>query len=420
MFAIERVHAREILDSRGRPTVEVEVSVKGASGRAAAPSGASTGATEALEIRDHDDRYHGRGVRKAVQNVNGYLARALKGLDVRRLRTVDRALVRQDPTKDKHIMGGNAITATSLACAKCAANAMGIEFYHFIDPYARKMPVPMFNVINGGKHAGSGLAIQEFMIVPRGARKFSEALRMGSEIYEILGNVLEKKYGAVARGVGDEGGYAPRIKTTREALDAIEKAIRQAGYGKHVVLALDCAATSFYDVKKKTYLVDGKHLARDNLISYYRDLCRDYPIVSIEDPLDEQDFGGFAYARKRLGKVLVVGDDLLTTNLERLQKAEALGSVSALLLKVNQVGTLTEALDAAVFAHGNGMKVIVSHRSGETCDDSIADIAVGIGAELIKAGAPARGERVAKYNRLLRIEEKLGDKAMFLGASAFA
>jgi len=420
MFGIERVHGREILDSRGRPTVEVDVFTKNAMGRCAAPSGASTGSTEALEIRDRNDRYHGRGVRKAVDNVNTSIAVALRGLDVRRQRTIDQALVRLDPTKDKHVMGGNAITATSLACARCAANSMGMQLYEFLDPHARKLPVPMFNVINGGKHSDSGLAIQEFMIVPRGVRKFSEALRAGSEIYEELGTILEKKYGAGARAVGDEGGYAPRVKTTRDALDAMEKAIKNSGYGKHVVLALDCAASSFYDEKKRTYLVDGKHMARDNLINYYRELCKSYPIASIEYPLFEQDYGGFAYARKKLGKVLVVGDDLLTTNLARLQHAVELGSVSALLMKVNQVGTLSEALDAAMFAKGNGLKVIVSHRSGETCDDSIADLAVGIGAELIKAGAPARGERVAKYNRLLRIEERLGDRAMFLGASAFA
>jgi len=418
MYAIERVRAREVLNSRGRPTVEVDVFTSSAFGRAASPSGASKGATEAVEIRDNNDRYNRRGVRKAVGNVNNYIANALRGLDVRRMRRIDRALVRLDPTSNKHVMGGNAITATSLACARCAANAMGMQLYEFFDPYARAMPVPMFNVINGGMHAGSGLSIQEFMILPTGARKFSEALRMGAEIYEELGNVLEKKYGASARGVGDEGGYAPKMKKTREALNAIEKAVKRTGYGKKVVMALDCAATSFYKKKKKFYMMDGKHMSRDNVISFYRELCREYPIVSIEDPLYEQDFGGYAYAKRRLNKAIIVGDDLLTTNLERLQRAVALDSVGALLLKVNQVGTLTEALDSAAFARGNGMKVIVSHRSGETCDDSIADIAVGIGAEMIKAGAPARGERVAKYNRLLRIEEYMDGKATYVGSSA--
>jgi len=315
-------------------------------------------------------------------------------------------------------MGGNAITATSLACARCAANSMGMQLYQFIAPYARTLPVPMFNVINGGRHAGSGLAVQEFMIVPRIARNFAEALRMGCEIYGELGAVLTKKYGSKARGVGDEGGYAPPIKKTRDALEAMEEAVRRSGYSKRVVFALDCAATGFYDEKHRTYAIDGRKMARDNLIDYYRELCREYPIKSMEDPLAENDFGGFAYAMKRLRGILIVGDDLLTTNLKRLQKAVEIGSVSALLLKVNQVGTLTEALDAYAYAKGNGLKVIVSHRSGETCDDSIADIAVGIGAEMIKAGAPARGERVAKYNRLLRIEEAMGDKAMYMGASA--
>ncbi len=418
MFPIRRVHAREILDSRGRPTVEVEVYTKHAFGRAAAPSGASTGATEAHEVRDKDDRYNKRGVKKAVRNVNNYIHNALRGLDVRKMRRVDRALVKLDPTSDKHAMGGNAITATSLACARCASHAMHMQLYQFLDPEARTLPVPMFNVINGGMHAGSGLAIQEFMIVPVGASKFSEALRMGAEIYEELGKILMKKYGASARGIGDEGGYAPKMKKSREALNAIEKAIKRCGYGKQVVMALDAAASSFYRKTKKDYHVDGKCMSRDAVIDYYRTLCREYPIVSIEDPLYEQDFGGFAYAKKKLKGVLIVGDDLLTTNLERLQRAEALDSVSALILKVNQVGTLTEALDAAAFARGNGMKTVVSHRSGETCDDSIADIAVGIGAEFIKAGAPARGERVAKYNRLLRIEEQLGRRAAYMGRNA--
>jgi enolase len=418
MFGIEKVKAREIIDSRGRPTVEVDIYTPAGFGRSAAPSGASTGATEALEIRDGGDRFHGRGVRKAVHNVNTSIAVALRGLDVRKLRDVDRALVRLDLTDNKRIMGGNAITATSLACARCAANAMGIPLYQYLDPYARTLPAPMFNVINGGKHAGSGLAIQEFMIVPRVARTFAEALRMGCEIYEELGNLLVKKYGSSARGVGDEGGYAPQIKKTRDALDMMEEAVKRAGYSKHIAFALDCAATSFYDAKKKAYKVDGKNLSRDALIDYYRELCRAYPIRSIEDPLDETDFGGFAFAVKKLKNVLIVGDDLLTTNLQRLERANEMGAVGALLMKVNQIGTLTEALDVAAYAKGNGLKVIVSHRSGETCDDSIADIAVGIGAEMIKAGAPARGERVAKYNRLLRIEEGMGEKAMYLGASA--
>jgi enolase len=418
MFGIERVKAREIIDSRGRPTVEVDVCTRTAFGRASAPSGASTGSTEALELRDGGDRFHGRGVRRAVENVNTSIAVALRGLDVRRLRDVDAALVHMDMTDNKRILGGNATTATSLAAARCAANAMGMPLYQYLDPHARTLPAPMFNVINGGMHAGSGLAIQEFMIVPRVARHFSEALRMGCEIYEALGEILVKKYGKAARGVGDEGGFAPAMKKTRDALDAIEQAVRQCGYGKRVVLALDCAASSFYDQKKKTYVMDGKIMSRDNLIGYYRDLCREYPIRSIEDPLFETDFGGFADAKKRLKNVVIVGDDLLTTNLARLQRAVDIGSVGALLLKVNQVGTLTEALDAAAFAKGNGLKVIVSHRSGETCDDWLADLAVGIGADMIKAGAPARGERIAKYNRLLRIEETMGDKAMYLGATA--
>ncbi|MEM3030972.1 MAG: phosphopyruvate hydratase [Candidatus Micrarchaeia archaeon] len=413
---IQSVRAREILDSRGNPTVEVEVRTRRGFGRAAAPSGASTGAHEALELRDGAKHFLGRGVLRAVANVNGKIARALKGLDALDQRNIDQTLIALDGTPNKSRLGANATTAVSLAVARAAASAQGTPLYKHLNRRAFLLPVPFLNVINGGKHAGNELAVQEFLIAPIGAPSFREALRMAAEVYHTLGKNLKEAYGVSARNVGDEGGFAPGMKTTREALDALSKAVSRAGYEDDVKLAVDAAATSFYDGRSGMYKIDGRSLDREGLLEHYAALCGDYDIVSLEDPLHEEDFAGFARSVELLGKeVQIVGDDLLATNIGRLKQAIAASSVTALLLKINQVGTLSEALDAASLAFSSNLSVMVSHRSGETEDASIADVAVGISAGQIKTGAPARGERTCKYNQLLRIEEELGKKARYAG-----
>jgi len=413
LFTIENFYAREILDSRGNPTVEVDVLTGCGFGRASVPSGASTGTNEALELRDKDKRYLGKGVKIAVNNVNTEIKDALLGMDVRDQRDLDRTMLELDGTPNKSRLGANAILGVSLAVAHAAADSLGLSLYRYLGgANTFTLPVPTMNVINGGKHAGNELAIQEFMIQPRGAKTFAEALRMGAETYHTLGAILAKKYGASAVNVGYEGGYAPPLKNTKDALDSIINAIEEAGYGKKISIGLDAAASEFH--KKGTYTVDGKSHSSDDLADYYVDLARNYPILSIEDPFNEEAFDDFAALTKKLKDTIIIGDDIFVTNVRRLERGIKMNAANALLLKVNQIGTLSEAFDAARLAQKNRYKVVVSHRSAETEDTTIADISVAIGAELIKTGAPARSERTAKYNQLLRIEEELGKAARYM------
>jgi enolase len=420
LFAIESIHAREILDSRGNPTVEVdvqtvEVDVHTAAGfgRASVPSGASTGTNEALELRDKDKRYIGKGVTKAVNNVNTEIKDALIGMDVCDQRKIDETMIELDGTPNKSRLGANAILGVSMASAHAAADSLGLSLYRYLGgTNAFTLPVPTMNVINGGKHAGNELAIQEFMIQPRGAKTFSEALRMGAETYHTLGKLLVKKYGNSAVNVGYEGGYAPPLANTKDALDALTGAIEEAGYEREITIGLDAAATEF--CKNGTYTIDGKTFSGDDLVDFYADLVKTYPILSIEDPFQEEAFDDFAALTGKLKDTIIVGDDLFVTNVKRLEQGIKMNAANALLLKVNQIGTLSEAFDAARLAQKNKYKVIVSHRSAETEDTTIADISVAIGAELIKTGAPARSERNAKYNQLLRIEEELGKAAQYM------
>jgi len=405
---IQLVRGRWILDSRGQPTVEVDVYTEAGMGRAAAPAGASKGKHEALELRDGGEAFLGKGVSKAVRNVNEIIGPALVGMDSAAQREVDYKMIELDGTENKSKLGANAIVATSMAVAKAAADSLEVPlYYHLGGALADTLPTPLLNVINGGAHAGNDLAIQEFMIVPWDFSTFSEALQAASEIYHYLKLYLKNKYGKSAINVGDEGGFAPPMKFTREALDALIEAIRKAGYEDRVALALDAAASHFYNEEKGVYEIDGKQLDREALLSFYEELVRDYPIVSIEDPLHEEDWEGFKEAVKRL-KVRIVGDDLLVTNPKLVRKAIKERAANAVLVKVNQVGTVTEASDVIDEAHRASWAAIVSHRSGETEDTFIAHFAVGMRALAIKTGAPARGERTAKYNELLRIEEELG------------
>ena len=410
--SISSVKGREVLDSRGNPTVEVEVETEGGDhGWAIVPSGASTGIHEAVELRDGGARYHGRGVLKAVSSVERIAAEVM-GLDVREQGVIDRLMIELDGTENKSKLGGNAILGVSLACARAAAASTGMQLYEYAGTgEADLLPVPFFNVINGGKHAGTRLDFQEFMVVPLGVESFREALRMGSEIYHALKGQLRSAYGPAAINVGDEGGFSPPLSRPEEALDVIVEAVEEMGYGDIVSLALDVAASSFYR-EGEGYSVAGETLGTGELIDLYGELVEAYPIVSIEDPLHEDDFEGFAEVTRRL-PIQVVGDDLLVTSVSRLKRGLEMGAGNALLWKVNQVGTLTEALEAASMALGNGWGVMASHRSGDTEDAFVADLAVAIGCGQIKTGAPARGERTAKYNRLLRIEEWLGGRARY-------
>jgi len=424
LFRIEKIKARWILDSRARPTVEVEVKTGGNGvGRAAAPAGASKGKHEAWELRDGGKAFKGYGVSKAVENINNIIAPALKGMDSRRQRNIDYKMIELDGTRNKSRLGANAIVATSLAVAKAAADTYGLPFFMYLGgKNARTLPTPMMNIINGGVHAGNDLAIQEFMIVPVGADRFSEALRIASEVYLELKSYLKERYGPQAINVGDEGGFAPPMRETREALSALVESIKRAGYepGVDVMLAIDAAASQFYDVEKGIYSIDGKELSRTQLLELYRQLVEEYPIISIEDPFHEEDFQGFKDITRELGsKILIVGDDLFVTSIERLRRGIREEAANAILIKVNQVGTLTETIDVVYEALLNNYRAIISHRSGETEDTSIAHIAVALNTGLIKTGAPARGERTAKYNELLRIEEFLGGEAVYLGAKAF-
>jgi enolase len=400
------VIARHILDSRGNPTVQADVHTARGFGRASAPSGASTGVHEALELRDGGKKWGGKGVSRAVANVNGKIARALHGFDVSDQRGIDALLCRLDGTENKRRLGANATTAVSLACAQCAAGEEGVGLYRLLG--GRKIPAPMLNVLNGGMHAGNGVSIQEFMVFPLHFPSFSEALRAGSEVYHSLRGIIAKKYGAQSTGVGDEGGFAPPCKSTEDALDLLEKAIGECGYAKKVLLAMDAASSSFYDGKSSHYFVDGRRMSAGELSDFYASLAKSYPIISLEDPFCEEAFPDFALLKKRLsGKVQIVADDLTVTNVGRLSHAIKCGSLSSLLLKVNQVGTLSESVSAAMLCRKNRLGVVVSHRSGETEDATIADIAVGLNAGQIKSGAPCRAERTAKYNRLLQMEEEL-------------
>ncbi len=420
MAIIETIHAREILDSRGNPTVEVEVVLDdGSTARAAVPSGASTGAFEAAELRDEGKRYLGKGVENAVKNVNEKIAPIICGFDAQDQRLVDDEMIALDGTKNKSKLGANAILGVSLATARAAAESSDLSFFKYIGgPTAHTLPVPMMNILNGGAHADTNVDIQEFMVAPIGAATFKESLRWGAEIYHSLKSVLKKQ--GLATSIGDEGGFAPNLASNRAALDLILEAVDKAGFkaGKDIALAMDVAATEFHENGK--YNFEGKQLTSDEMIAYYTELVSSYPLVSIEDPLDEDDWDGWKKMTAQLGdKIQIVGDDLFVTNPERLSKGIANQTANALLVKVNQIGTLTETMDAVALAHRSGYRSMMSHRSGETEDTTIADLAVALECGQIKTGAPARSERVAKYNQLLRIEEELADAAIYAGRKAF-
>ena len=420
MALIEEVHAREILDSRGNPTVEVEVLLEdGAQGRAAVPSGASTGAFEAVELRDGGKRYLGKGTQQAVRGVLDNIAPAIEDEDATDQRAIDRIMLDLDATPNKAKLGANAILGVSLAVAHAAAESAELPLYRYVGgPNAHLLPVPMMNILNGGSHADSNVDIQEFMIAPIGAPTFREALQQGAEVYHALKSVLKKK--GLATGLGDEGGFAPDLKSNRAALDLIAEAVKSAGFklGKDIALAMDVAASEFCEKGKYTF--EGKKKNSTEMTAYYADLVASYPIVSIEDPLDEDDWDGWKTLTDQLGDtVQIVGDDLFVTNVERLQRGITGGQANALLVKVNQIGSLTETLDSVELAHRSGFRCMMSHRSGETEDVTIADLAVATNCGQIKTGAPARSERVAKYNQLLRIEEELADAARYAGAGAF-
>ena len=416
--AIREVKGYTALDSRGRPTLKVKVKTWGGEGWALSPSGASKGSREAVELRDGGRRWAGYGVSKALAVLESVVAPRLVGIDSRRQDLVDNTLVALDGTGNKSRLGGNTTTAVSLAVARAAASTLGVELYRYLGgPSARRLPVPVLNVINGGAHAGNDLDIQEFMIVPVGFDSFIEALRAGVEIYHELKKIISSKYGKSATNVGDEGGYAPPLSKTREALDLLAKAVESAGYSldrKGVALGLDVAASHFY--RDGLYHVDGQALDREGMIDYITRLAGEYPLVYIEDPLYEDDVQGFKAVSEALkGKAVVVGDDYYTTNTRTLR--ERSHTTTGVLVKVNQIGTLTEALDFISEARRQGQRIVVSHRSGDTEDPFIADLAVAVGAEMIKTGAPARGERTAKYNRLLEIEDDLGPAAIYASTS---
>jgi enolase len=420
-FKITKVTAREILDSRGNPTVEAVAYSDDISEVAAVPSGASTGTHEALELRDGDEkRYSGLGVLKAVSNIEKTIAPKLKSFDPTQQSNIDHAMIDLDGTPNKSRLGANAILAVSLAVAKLASRLEGRPLYDYLSSgNGRTLPVPAMNVINGGKHAGTELKVQEFMVLPAGAKSFAEALRVGAEVYHKLKHVIESKHGKLAINVGDEGGFAPPLSRTVEALELISEAISEAGYaaGKDVFMGFDAASSEF--CRNGIYKIDGKDLSAGQLTDFYQQLVERFPICYIEDPFEQEDFGNTAqFTRKVGGKVQVVGDDIFVTNVSRLRKGIEAGAANALLLKVNQIGTLTEAIDAAKLSFANHYRVVVSHRSGETLDTTISDLAVALNSGQIKAGATCRGERVAKYNRLLSIESELGPKARFPGLSA--
>lgn len=423
MTTIDQITARMILDSRGNPTVEVDVFLEdGSFGRAAVPSGASTGAHEALELRDEDSEYYlGKGVERAIENIHERIAPALEGMDALEQRAIDETMIALDGTENKSELGANAILGVSMAVAAAAAESCGLPLYRYLGGVnAHVLPVPLMNVLNGGKHAEGGADFQEFMIVPLGAGSFSEALRWGVEVYHHLKRVVhEEGYGTA---VGDEGGFAPPVTSVKRALDLLMRAIDQAGYqaGSQIALALDVAATELYKNGYYILRAEERTLDREQMVRLYEELVREYPIVSIEDGLAEDDWDGWRMLTQAIGtRVQLVGDDLFVTNPDRLTQGIQQGCGNSILIKLNQIGTLTETLDAILLAHRNGFSTIISHRSGETEDTFIADLAVATSAGQIKTGAPARGERTAKYNRLLRTEEELDESAVYAGKMAF-
>ena len=425
MSVIESVYAREVLDSRGNPTVEVEVALEsGAEGRAIVPSGASTGAFEAVELRDGDKgRYLGKGTQNAVNNVNTIIAPELEGLDAFDQPGIDGLLLELDGTPNKGKLGANAILGVSMAVARAAANELGLPLFQYIGGVnAKQLPVPMMNILNGGEHADNNVDVQEFMILPVGAPSFKEGLRMGAEVFHSLKKVLGER--GLACGVGDEGGFAPNLGSNREALELIVEAIKAAGYepGKDVMLGLDVAASEMYNEETKKYVLagEGKELTAAEMVDLYEDWTTNFPIITIEDGLDEEDWAGWKVLTERLGKkVQLVGDDLFVTNTERLERGIEAGVANSILIKVNQIGTITETLDAIEMAKRAGYTAVISHRSGETEDTTIADLAVAVNAGQIKTGAPSRTDRVAKYNQLLRIEETVGAQARYCGLKSF-
>ena len=425
MSVIELVYAREVLDSRGNPTVEVEVALEsGAVGRAIVPSGASTGAFEAVELRDGDKgRYIGKGVEKAVANVNEIIAPELEGMDAFDQPAIDALMIELDGTHNKGKLGANTILGVSMAVARAAAEELGLPLFQYIGGVnAKQLPVPMMNILNGGEHADNSVDVQEFMILPVGAKSFREGLRMGAEVFHSLKKVLSER--GLACGVGDEGGFAPNLGSNREALELIVEAIEKAGYkpGDDVRLGLDVAATEMYDKETKLYDLkhEGKKLTAEQMVDLYEEWVNNFPIVTIEDGLDEEDWDGWKVLTDRLGKkVQLVGDDLFVTNTERLERGIEAGVANSILIKVNQIGTITETLDAIEMAKRAGYTAVISHRSGETEDTTIADLAVAVNAGQIKTGAPSRTDRVAKYNQLLRIEEMVGEQARYCGMKSF-
>lgn len=428
-ISIEDVYARQILDSRGNPTVEVEVSACGVTARASVPSGASTGAFEAVELRDGDKSdYMGKSVHKAVENVNTIIAENIIGMNVLDQRAIDETMIKLDGTENKGKLGANAILGVSLACAKLGAEVLGLPLYQYIGgTNAHTLPMPMMNILNGGKHADNSVNIQEFMVMPTGAKTFSEALKMCVEVFHNLKSVLKEN--GLSTAVGDEGGFAPNLKSDEDAFKFIVEAIKKAGYEpkKDVCIAVDAASTEMYDEAKKIgeegkyYFWKSKKLFTvDEMIDFWEKMVKKYPIVSLEDGLAEEDWTSWKKMTEKLGdEIQLVGDDLFVTNTKRLKKGIELGVSNSILIKLNQIGTLTETLDAIEMAKQAGMTAVVSHRSGETEDTTIADVAVATNAGQIKTGAPSRTDRVAKYNQLLRIEEELGDEALYLGKNAF-
>ena len=425
MSVIELVYAREVLDSRGNPTVEVEVALEsGAQGRAIVPSGASTGAFEAVELRDGDkSRYLGKGTEKAVANVNEIIAPELEGMDAFDQPGIDALMIELDGTPNKGKLGANAILGVSMAVARAAADEVGLPLFQYIGGVnAKQLPVPMMNILNGGEHADNNVDVQEFMILPVGAPTFKEALRMGAEVFHALKKVLGEK--GLACGVGDEGGFAPNLSSNRAALELIVEAITKAGYesGKDIMLGMDVAASEMYNEETKTYVLagEGKELTSTEMIDLYEEWIANFPIVTIEDGLNEEDWAGWKELTDRLGKkVQLVGDDLFVTNTDRLERGIEAGIANSILIKVNQIGTITETLDAIEMAKRAGYTAVISHRSGETEDTTIADLAVAVNAGQIKTGAPSRTDRVAKYNQLLRIEETIGEQARYCGLKSF-
>ncbi len=422
---IEKVIGREIVDSRGNPTVEAEVYLTdGTIGRGAAPSGASTGEFEALELRDQDPaRYGGKGVQKAVTNINTTIADILKGMDAADIYAVDQAMIKEDGTKDKSNLGANAILAVSIACVRAAAASLGMSLYKFLGGVnGNRLPVPMMNILNGGAHAANTVDVQEFMIMPAGAPSFREGLRWCAEVFHALASLLKEKN--LATSVGDEGGFAPDLASDEEAIEYILEAVRKAGYepGKDFVLAMDAASSEWKGEKKGEYILpkSGKKFTSKELVEHWKQLCEKYPIYSIEDGLDEEDWEGWVMMTEALGdKVQLVGDDLFVTNTERLKKGIDMGCGNSILIKLNQIGSVSETLEAIKMAHNAGYTAVTSHRSGETEDTTIADLAVALNTCQIKTGAPSRSERVAKYNQLIRIEEELGEAAVYPKMAAF-